>query len=103
MVPQTAILVEPQAGSVPAGYEVRWWALDREGNEDDVAADVLEFATERRAGEALARAASTRCRRDGTAYAAHFPSVPATSIGSIPTMPSSGTCSSPVVAACTAS
>src|SRR6202034_4146230 len=32
------------AGSVPAGYEVRWWALDRQGNEDDVVADVLEVA-----------------------------------------------------------
>jgi hypothetical protein len=63
-----------QAGSVPAGYEVRWWALDREGNEDDVVADVLEFSTERQAQEALSRAASTRCRRDGAAYAAHFPS-----------------------------
>jgi hypothetical protein len=60
--------------SVPAGYEVRWWALDRQGNEDDVVADVLEFATERQAEDALARAASTRCRRDGAAYAAHFPS-----------------------------
>jgi hypothetical protein len=62
------------ASSVPAGYEVRWWALDRQGNEDDVVADVLEFATERQAEDTLARAASTRCRRDGAAYAAHFPS-----------------------------
>jgi hypothetical protein len=62
------------AGSVPAGYEVRWWALDRQGNEDDVVADVLEFSTEKQAQEALLRAASTRCRRDGAAYAAHFPS-----------------------------
>ncbi len=63
-----------QAGSVPAGYEVRWWALDRDGSEDDVVADVLEFATERQAQGALSRAAGTRCRRDGVAYAAHFPS-----------------------------
>jgi hypothetical protein len=53
---------------------VRWWALDRQGSEDDVVADVLEFASERQAEDALARAASTRCRRDGTAYTAHFPS-----------------------------
>jgi hypothetical protein len=62
------------ARSVPAGYEMRWWALDRDGNEDDVVADVLEFATERQAEDALTRAASTRCRRDGTAHAGHFPS-----------------------------
>jgi hypothetical protein len=59
--------------SGPAGYEVRWWALDRQGNEDDVVADVFEFATERQAEDALARAASTRCRRDGAAHVAHFP------------------------------
>jgi hypothetical protein len=63
-----------QAGSVPAGYEVRWWALDREGNEDDVVADVLEFSTERQAEDALARAASPHCRLDGAAHAVHFPS-----------------------------
>jgi hypothetical protein len=63
-----------QAGSVPAGYEVRWWALDRQGNEDDVVADVLEFASERQAEDALARAASTRCRSDGAAHAARLPS-----------------------------
>jgi len=63
-----------QAGSVPAGYEVRWWALDRQGNEDDVVADVLEFASERQAEDALARAASPRCRSDGTAHAARLPS-----------------------------
>jgi hypothetical protein len=62
------------ARSVPAGYEMRWWALDREGNEDDLVADALEFATERQADDALARAASTRCRRDGAAHAGRFPS-----------------------------
>jgi hypothetical protein len=59
---------------VPAGYEVRWWALDRQGNEDDVVADVLEFASERQAEDALARAASPRCRSDGAAHAARLPS-----------------------------
>jgi hypothetical protein len=63
-----------QAGPVPAGYEVRWWALDRQGNEDDVVADMLEFASERQAEDALARAASPRCRSDGAAHAARFPS-----------------------------
>ena len=72
--PQRSSSSGSQAGSVPAGYEVRWWALDREGNEDDVVADVLEFSTERQAEDALARAASPHCRLDGAAHAAHFPS-----------------------------
>jgi hypothetical protein len=72
--PQRSSSSGSQTGSVPAGYEVRWWALDRDGDEDDVVADVLEFASERQAVDALARAASPRCRRDGAAYAAHFPS-----------------------------
>jgi hypothetical protein len=63
-----------QAGSVPAGYEMRWWALDREGNEDDVVADVLEFSTERQAQNALLQASSPRCRSDGAAHAGRFPS-----------------------------
>jgi hypothetical protein len=62
------------AGSVPAGYELRWWALDRQGNEDDIVADVLEFSTERKAQNALMRAASSRCRSDGAAHAARLPS-----------------------------
>jgi hypothetical protein len=61
-------------GSVPAGYEVRWWALDRQGNEDDVVADVLEFTTERQAEDALARAASPHCRPGGAAHAVRLPS-----------------------------
>lgn len=62
------------ATSVPAGYEIRWWALDRGGNEDDVVADVFEFATNRQAQDVLARAASTRCRSSGDAHAARRPS-----------------------------
>jgi hypothetical protein len=62
------------ASSVPAGYEVRWWALDRQGNEDDVVADVLEFASERQTEDALARAEGPRCRSDGAAHAARLPS-----------------------------
>jgi hypothetical protein len=60
--------------SVPAAYEMRWWALDRNGNEDDVVADVLEYATERQAESALALAASATCRRDAAAHAGHSPS-----------------------------
>jgi hypothetical protein len=60
------------ARSMPAAYEVRLWALDRDGNEDDVVADALEFATEGQAKDALARAASTRCRRSGEAHAARL-------------------------------
>jgi hypothetical protein len=71
--PQRSSSSGSPAGSVPAGYEVRWWALDRQGNEDDVVADVLEFASERQAEDALARAASPRCRSDGAAHAARLP------------------------------
>ncbi len=64
----------PSPGSsAPAAYEIRWWALDRQGNEDDVAADVLEFATSREAQDALALAADPHCRRDGAAHAVRFP------------------------------
>jgi hypothetical protein len=63
-----------QARSVSAGYELRWWLLNRAGNEDDVAADVLEFTTKQTAENALARAASPRCRREATARAGQFPS-----------------------------
>jgi hypothetical protein len=59
--------------SAPAAYEVRWWALDRNGSEDDVAADVLEFASEREAADALTRAASPRCRQGAAAQPARLP------------------------------
>ncbi len=66
---------EPPAGRslAPAGYEIRWWALDRDGDEDDVAADVLEFATAQEAKSALALAAGPRCRRFGVARAVGYP------------------------------
>jgi hypothetical protein len=51
---------ERRAGG--AGYEQRWFALDRHGGEDDVVADVWEFSTPRRAGEALALAVDPSCR-----------------------------------------
>jgi hypothetical protein len=57
---------------VPAGYEMRWWALDRDGSQDDVVADVFEFATEKQAYDALTRAASPHCRRYGVGSAAPF-------------------------------
>jgi hypothetical protein len=63
----------PPDASVPMAYEMRWWALDRSGGEDDVVADALEFATERQARDALRRATSPRCRRDATVRAAPFP------------------------------
>jgi hypothetical protein len=64
----------PTAGpSAPAAYEVRWWALDRAGSEDDVGGDVLEFATAQDARRALALAASTRCRSDAAARSEQSP------------------------------
>jgi hypothetical protein len=66
--------LSPAPGSsAPAAYEVRWWALDRDGNEDDVGADVLEFATPDEARNALALAGSPRCRRDAAARATQLP------------------------------
>ncbi len=58
----------------PAGYEIRWWALTRDGSEDDVAADVFEFATQRQAREVLMRASSARCRPHGESHTALLPS-----------------------------
>jgi hypothetical protein len=63
----------PHGTSAPAAFEVRWWALNRDGDEDDVVADVLEFATEREAEDTLALAGSARCRRNGAARAARLP------------------------------
>jgi hypothetical protein len=67
----------PPAGpSTPAAYEVRWWALDRDGNEDDVVADVLEFASAAQAEDTLALAASPRCRSSSSHAAVHALSFP---------------------------
>jgi hypothetical protein len=49
--------VSPRAKR-PAGYEMRWWAP----NGDDIAADVLSFASPRSAERFLALAGSERCR-----------------------------------------
>ncbi len=70
---------EPEAArgsSAPASYEVRWWALDRDGGEDDVVAGVLEFASESEADDALALATSPHChgaRSRAAARALRFP------------------------------
>ncbi len=65
----------PVSGATaPAAYELRWWALDRDGSRDDVVADALEFATSEEADHALALAASPRCRRDAAARAIQSPS-----------------------------
>ena len=61
------------SSTVPAAYEIRWWALDRDGSEDDIGADVLEFATSAQARTALALAVSPRCRTHATAGSARFP------------------------------
>jgi hypothetical protein len=65
----------PSGGDAPtpAGYEIRWWALDREGAEDDVAADALEFSSAGQAQQTLRLAASPRCRREGTSSALRYP------------------------------
>jgi hypothetical protein len=57
----------------PAGYEVRWWALDREGAEDDIAADALEFASASQAEQTLRLATDPRCRRDGSSHTLRYP------------------------------
>jgi hypothetical protein len=60
-------------GSAPAGYEIRWWALDREGAEDDVVASTLEFATARQARQTLRLASSPDCRRNGESEPLRYP------------------------------
>jgi hypothetical protein len=52
--PPPAIAATPRSG----GYELRWWAPNR----DDVVADVLLFRDPAQAREFLAHAASPRCR-----------------------------------------
>lgn len=62
-----------RAGLVSAGYELRWWVPGRTGGKNDIAVDVLEFATSAKAEDVLARAASPRCRASGEARAASTP------------------------------
>jgi hypothetical protein len=56
-------------GTVPAGYEIRWWAPTRH----NVVADLMLFEDARGAREFVDRAASTRCREKATAAPASFP------------------------------
>ena len=53
----------------PGGYELRWWAADR----DDVVAEVYAFADAGRARDFFAQASSTRCRLSSVALAASSP------------------------------
>jgi hypothetical protein len=55
------------------GFEARWWALDAEGREDDVAVDALRYASAAQARDVLALATSARCRPGGTAAASALP------------------------------
>jgi hypothetical protein len=71
--PAHSIWAGVASGAVPAGYEVRWWALDREGSEDDIVVDALQFATQAEAKDALTLALVPGCRRRGAVQAASFP------------------------------
>ncbi len=55
-------------GSVPAGYEIRWWAPSGH----NVVADLMLFEDAGSARDFVDRAASTRCRDGATAAAASF-------------------------------
>jgi hypothetical protein len=64
--PPPTIAATPRSG----GYELRWWAPNR----DDVVADVLLFDTPAHAREFLLRAASPGCRPAARAANARWPS-----------------------------
>ena len=53
----------------PGGYEMRWWAPNR----DDVVADVLRFSGPAQARLFLARAVSARCRDTARLAPARWP------------------------------
>ncbi len=59
----------PSGPRDPGGYELRWWAADR----DDVVADVFVFADASRAHDFFERASSTHCRPSSVALAASSP------------------------------
>jgi hypothetical protein len=59
----------PSAPRDHGGYELRWWAADR----DDVVADVFVFANPGRARDFFDLASSTRCRPSSVALAASSP------------------------------
>jgi hypothetical protein len=58
------------AGSWPASFEMRSWAVDpeRTGRYDDVAADAFEFEEPSEARQFLADASSAHCRSRGEAH-----------------------------------
>lgn len=58
------------AGTVPAGYEIRWWTPTGH----NVTAAVMLFSDPSSARDFLALASSTGCRGDSTSAAAPFPS-----------------------------
>lgn len=59
--PQSSVALFRHATQVPAGYEMRWWASDR----DDIAADVFVFSLASDAQKFFERASSDRCRPAG--------------------------------------
>jgi hypothetical protein len=60
-------------GARHGAYEVRWWALDAEGRQDDVVVDVLAFGGSQQADLALAAAADPRCHGGAAGSAATLP------------------------------
>ncbi len=56
--PQPGTAAFRRAARVPAAYEMRWWAPDK----DDVVADIFLFLRSSEAGEFFDRASSPRCR-----------------------------------------
>ncbi len=64
--PPPALAATPRSG----GYEMRWWAPNR----DDIVADVLLFHGPAQARAFLARAASPQCRSAARAAGARWPS-----------------------------
>jgi len=59
----------PSGPRDPGGYELRWWAANR----DDVVADVFVFADSSQAHTFFKRASSTRCRPSSIALATSSP------------------------------
>ena len=53
---------QPMRRVAGGGFEARWWALDREGREDDVAVDVLRYASASQAHAVLVLASDAKCR-----------------------------------------
>ncbi|HTZ64275.1 MAG TPA: hypothetical protein VMB51_09230 [Solirubrobacteraceae bacterium] len=71
--PARSVWARVSSRPVPAGYELRWWALDREGSEDDIVVDSLKFATQAEAKDALRLALLRGCRGRSAVRATAFP------------------------------